>query len=479
MADMEDFLQEGFDPRSVTMPRLRSILVSQNVDYPATAKKAQLVAIVEEEVLPHVPKLRAQRARAKRSSMGFVNAGSAEDVSTWDDHDLAPPPTNSRRSKSPRKSSTRVKSEDRVDPPPAVRSTSKRSSRSVSRALSHADEEENVEATKGRRNRRTVTPQIKYESEEDQMPIPEEDEEEEGDESVFTDDNPFQSGSSPPVTKSQAHRRRTGDVDVTRSAKASRRRTADLEDDVKPIKNTQLHVPKVRRPKSPEFELEPGEEFTPDEQLELEEAASKGELSITPRKPQRQTSLMTPVLVLFITLLGAYATWYRQEKIAVGFCGLGRPAKQIIPPEVPVPDALVPFIEPQCEQCPAHAYCYSDFEVRCEPDFVLQQHPLSFGGLVPLPPSCEPDSEKARRVQAVADKAVDELRERRAKFECGELIDEDGSTPDSPAIPEQELKETVSRKRSKRLNSDEFEALWAAAIGEVTERDEIEVAPTE
>jgi hypothetical protein len=40
---------------------------------------------------------------------------------------------------------------------------------------------------------------------------------------------------------------------------------------------------------------------------------------------------------------------------------------------------------------------------------------------------------------------------------------------------EEDLKETVSRKRSKRLNSAEFEDLWAAALGEVTSREEIEV----
>ena len=47
MADMEDYLEEGFDPRSVTVPRLRSILVTHNVEYPATAKKAQLVELVK------------------------------------------------------------------------------------------------------------------------------------------------------------------------------------------------------------------------------------------------------------------------------------------------------------------------------------------------------------------------------------------------------------------------------------------------
>ena len=324
-----------------------------------------------------------------------------------------------------------------------------------------------------RTSRRTITPQIKAESEED-----EEEEEEAEDDNPFSDDNPFQGGSSPASIKTPA-RRRSGE-DVTKSSQSSRRRTDGFATSTGSRKSYGLTPPKMRE-LSPELELEPGEEFTPDEQLELEVAASKGDstaLARQPRKQGRKTNLTVPLLVLWTALLGAYGVWYRQEKIAVGYCGLGRPAQSIIPTDVQVPDVILPFIEPQCEPCPPHAYCYSDMSVRCEPDFVLQPHPLSLGGLVPLPPTCEPDGEKARRVQAVADKAVEELRDRRAKFECGDLVDEEGHQQNSPAINEEELKATVSKKRSKRLNSDEFDDLWVAAIGEVTKREEVEVIET-
>ncbi|KAF7560846.1 hypothetical protein G7046_g3299 [Stylonectria norvegica] len=471
MADAEDYLQEGFDPRGVTMPRLRSILVTHNVEYPATAKKGQLVDLVTDHVLSQAPKLRAQRARAKRSSMGIVNAGSAEDLSNWADQDLAPPPMSTRRSRSPRKASAKVKAENDEVATPAPR---KRSSRSVSRQLPQADDRDvlDLELPKStvRRSRRAVTPQIKAEPEDDDGPSV-------GEASVFTYDNPFQSGSSPPQTKTPSTRRRTTGGDATKSSKGSRRQTDGYTIDPPTY---DLDVPEIR-PATPDF-LEPGEEFTPDEQLELEEAAFRGDTSVVPRKPvtqvARKSGLKAPLFVLFMALLGAYMAWYRQEKIAVGYCGLGRPAKEILPAEVPIPDIVVPFIEPQCEPCPQHAYCYEDFSVRCENGFILKPHPLSLGGVVPLPPTCEPDGEKTRRVQAVANKAVEELRNRRAEFECGELLDEEGKKEKSPAISEQELKETVSRKRSKRLNDEEFDDLWAAAIGEVTAREEVEVVET-
>ncbi|GJN77771.1 inner nuclear membrane protein enriched at telomere/subtelomere region [Purpureocillium lilacinum] len=481
MADADDYLQEGFDPRTVTVPRLRSILVTHNVNFPSTAKKPQLVQLVTDHVMPQVPRLRAQRARAKRSSYGIVNAGSAEDTNTWDD--LPPSRPVSRRSMSPRKSSARVKLEEDDHEASHLRSPRKRASRSVSRALSHTDDDAVSEVSRStRRSRRTVTPQIKPESdEEEQEELDFGDDDtvvHHGDESVFTDDNPFQSGSSPPPVKTPTSRRRTAGDDVVKSAKSSRRRTDDVADRRQSSRSFALSAPRLRS-ETPEAMLEPGEEFTPDEQLELEVAASKGELPLVLRpsaaKTGRQTSLTTPLIVLLLALLSAYGAWYRQEKIAVGYCGLGRPAKTLIPPEVPVPDALVPLIEPQCEKCPAHAFCYEDFSIRCEKDFILKPHPLSLGGLIPLPPSCEPDGERARRVKAVADKAIEELRDRRAKFECGDLVDESGKQEDSPAIAEEELKASVSKKRSKKLNSKEFDDLWKDAIGDIAEREEVSV----
>lgn len=483
MAEVEDYLQEGFDPSKVTVPRLRSILVTHNVEYPATSKKNQLIDLVEEHVLSQAPQLRAQRARAKRSSMGIVNAGSPEDNGLWDDYDLPPPPQSTKRSKSPRKASTRVKQEDHVPSTPAThQSPTKRGTRSVSRALSHADDHDAVayEAPQSvRRSRRTVTPQIKPEPEED------------NEDSVFTYDNPFQSGSSPAATKTPTNRRRTTGNEVVKSAKlssrpSSRRRTDNYQEDYHNNYQDDFEDtprPLQYRPITPDL-LEPGEEFTPDAQLELEEAASRGEAQLAePRKRSRQaakeTSFTLPLTVLFMAILGAYLAWYRQEKIAVGYCEAGRPAKSLFPPEAPVPDFLKSYVEPQCVPCPPHAFCYQEMRLGCKEGFVQKDHPLSLKGLIPLPPTCEPDGEKARRVQAVADRAIEELRTRRAQFECGDAMTEGGKVPDSPVIPEQELKETVSRKRAKRLNKEEFDDLWAAAIGEVTERDEIEVVATE
>ncbi|KAG8428414.1 inner nuclear membrane protein enriched at telomere/subtelomere region [Metarhizium acridum] len=92
-----------------------------------------------------------------------------------------------------------------------------------------------------------------------------------------------------------------------------------------------------------------------------------------------------------------------------------------------------------------------------------------------MPTATRASIEQERRVQAVADKAVEELRERRAKYECGDLVDEAGQQEDSPAIAEEDLKHVVSKKRNKRLSDEEFDDLWEKAIGKVTTREEVEV----
>jgi len=297
---------------------------------------------------------------------------------------------------------------------------------------------------------------------------------------------------------------------LSRTPSAGRRRTDgptydDFEVDTV-SKAFEVPMSRVAGRKTPEFRsthLEPGEEFTPDEQLALDqEEQANPQLALARRKPRqakRGTGLATPIWVLATTLVGAYAAWYRQEKIAVGYCGLGRDPSQLIPAafqlpdwavevaakvglessDIKVPEWALPFLEPECEPCPPHAYCYEDFTVRCEQDFILKPHPLAVGGLVPLPPTCEPDGEKVRRVQAVANKAVEELRVRRAQFECGEPAEPEGEPVESPAIEEEELKLVLSHKRSKRMNAEEFDDLWAAAIGEVRAREEVEVEVVE
>jgi hypothetical protein len=310
--------------------------------------------------------------------------------------------------------------------------------------------------------------------------------------SNFSSDNPFQSGSSPPAEQSspKAHRRKSSlsasHEERRKSSSRGRKTLSPTAARVKqeygfevPSRRTfEIPVSRLKTPKSEKMSdrIEAGEEFTPEEQLALvRERALKGQQDLIPAQRKKRVKKAGPVAksapwVVILTTLTLFAGYWRHEKIEIGYCGVGKPSWSLTETKVP---QWVHGLQPECEPCPPHAYCHADFEVRCEQDFVLQHHPLSLGGLWPLPPTCEPDSEKQRRVQAVADRGVEELRERRAKFECGDLVDEKGKAIPKVEIPVEQLKEEVGKKRRKGMSQHEFDELWQPALGEILNREEI------
>lgn len=223
--------------------------------------------------------------------------------------------------------------------------------------------------------------------------------------------------------------------------------------------------------------IEAGEEFAPDETEDLIHAQltqTTGRSAKRRKTNSASSVLKTAPIAILSVLFAAYALLYRREKIAIGYCNLPRssdsPATSLTGIEFP---ELLSFLEPRCEPCPPHAQCFSSFVLRCDPDFVLQPHPLSLGGLVPLPPTCEPDGEKVRKVKAVADRAVEELREIRASYECGTTLMEGQQAASSPEVDEVVLKDKVSRKRRRGMSDAEFDDLWTGAIGEILQREEV------
>lgn len=307
--------------------------------------------------------------------------------------------------------------------------------------------------------------------------------------SAFSDENPFQSGSSP-LAATEARRRSAVSGGDRKKSTSKRRKTTSVpstevsvheQEDGIPVRSSQafkifpVEARGTRIKQEPDDGLEAGEEFSPEETLELvRERAKNGERDILP--PRRKRPLRTSLVprsapwVILTSLLSGYALWFRQEKFAVGYCGVGRPSTALSNVQLLEWSS---FLQPTCESCPPHAYCYESMETRCEKDFVLNPHPLSLNGILPIPPTCEPDGEKVRRVKVVADRAVEELRERNANWECGTLVDEKGKGIPTAEVDTQDLKSAVVRKRRKGMSEAEFEDLWKDAIGEIMTREDI------
>ena len=497
--DSLSYLAPGFDPASLTAPRLRSILLEHDIDYPASAKKSQLVDLFNQHLLPQARKLLREHSRVKRSSKGIEDVPSSQ-ASTVDEEEdrrrMRPPPVPDTPRRGSRRRTTPTTLDGSTDEEPVSRTSAGRtpgrpSRRTSKKQVKPVDEDSGVDLAQEKlvppkRTRKSISPAIKQED-----PSPEASRKAETDDSPFTQDNPFQSGSSPAEPESRAvsgeRRRKTlpsGEVrEVRRKSKPMRRSelapSGPGNQAVVDSSSRTVELPVARIKREEIDEPSTGEEFTPDEQQDLAVArANNDNKDVLPaRRRSRPTPASSSVLKLATSLvsLAAVAGFgfvWRQEKIEIGYCGIGRPQSTEIR-GVDIPD-WASLLLPQCEPCPPHAYCSQHLATTCETDFILQPHPFSFAGLIPLPPSCEPDGEKAKRVQLVVDRAVQELRERNAKFECGDLVDETtGKSASSPELDATQLKAEVSSMKKKAMNQEEFEDLWRSALPEIIGRDEI------
>lgn len=466
-----DYLEPGFDPNSLTVPKLRNVLVTHDVTYPSNAKKPQLVQLFNEEVVPQAKKLLSARRRLKPSARGIVDVPSSQ-ASTVDEEEEAvpePPPT-TRRSTGRRRTRASPEEDDATSQLPSGPSTSRR--RTTVKHARSSDAEPEVRPAV-RRTRHSTTPAIKAEeSESENWARPAAD-------SPFTSENPFQSGSSPPQEPRVGRRKTLDAFDAREKRKSvsSRRRTegpkVQRDGHIKPPTASTFNVPILGRRKKEqpeEQELIPaGEEFTPEEAQEIAEQQQNGTLAVVPRRKKKSGSggLTVGALTLSV-MLAAVGFAYRNEKLEVGYCGVGREPSSDLQ-GITIPE----WAQAVCQPCPPHAICSPLLATVCEGDFVLKQHPLAFGGLVPLPPTCEPDSERFQRVAVVTRRGVEDMRDLNAAYECSEPLKGEMKPPTSPFISEKELKASLSAKKSKRMSQEEFDALWEPAIGEMLSRDEI------
>ena len=487
------YLSPSFDPATLTVPKLRSILLAHGIAYPASAKKPQLIQLFNDELVPRSRKILAARSRVRRTSKGITDMPSSQEGTVHGEDDnreasMLPPPVPDTQRRKPRKSSRQPSEE-----PPAEPTENKKARKSSSKHPRPSDTEASeteIKRPSARKTRRSeITPAVKVEEPDDKPLRP-------GlEKSPFSDENPFQSGSSPLAPSDSRPKSAGVGLSADRRKSTSRRRMTDgvarstkdpppQQDGVlvPSSKTFDVSVGQSRKAKKQDeidSEVEAGEEFTPEEQLDLtKDRAINGRFNIVPsrKKPQSRKSggssipRSAPWAIITAVVTG-YALWFCREKIEVGYCGVGRTSESIA--GVQIPD-WASILQPECELCPQHAYCYENMEIRCELDFVLKPHPLSLNGIVPLPPSCEPDGEKARRIKSIADQAVETLRERRAEAECGTLTDGQGKAIKTPEIDEETLKKPFDMKRrARKMTEEEFQDLWKGALGDIEGREEV------
>ncbi|KAF3123934.1 inner nuclear membrane protein enriched at telomere/subtelomere region [Orbilia oligospora] len=552
MDDELYYLQPGFDASSLTIPIIRNLLLKHEIDFPSNVKKAKLVEIFETELAPQAPKLLAEAGRIRASARGIVNA---QDYGTIGEPEVGRTP----KKRAPRRKASSVATTttdyDETTGDEDIVATVKKATRKVATPMKRTaspvkrgrkssamvqqettDDEgptivvqETPRVRRGRRSLAPKTPEPVKEPSPSPSPSPSpESVELVNNEPAFSNENPFQMGSSPRYQHpADANRRRTMlDKATPRQVDSSRRRTEGLPsvrrspqtpdfDRVSPLPNlspTPVKMVSISKFKSltpdrkianmhaeidnnnDEIErrifgahdvyikeedqsldmLEPGEEFTPEEQLEVEiedeNANAVTKLARRRGKSELGTTLVSILTTLFSIAIVAYAAWWREEKIKVGYCGIGKPAIRNTG-YLEWADKLVP----QCETCPTHAVCRGRLNTDCYTDYVLVPHPFSLGGLIPLAPTCQPDSEKIRRVSVLSDAVITKLRDRAAAIECGYIKP---TSEEEEGISEKGIMDALYEMKSPTLSDDQFRELWNNAVQDLENKDEVVTSMT-
>lgn len=202
--DNQEYLQPGFDPNSLKVPELRGILLEHSVDYPSSAKKAQLVELFIQHVVPKARRIINARSRVVATTQGILDV----------DRDETPPFEQTPRRRSSRRS-TRLgttETEDTSGAEETTRRSPRKRSVSAKRASSKpartgeidatdVDDQQLPRSTRKTRNsasRQSLQPVVP--DMDSRIPIPQlkrSPSDEENEASVFSSQNPFQSGSSP------------------------------------------------------------------------------------------------------------------------------------------------------------------------------------------------------------------------------------------------------------------------------------------
>ena len=167
----------------------------------------------------------------------------------------------------------------------------------------------------------------------------------------------------------------------------------------------------------------------------------------------RFCSFIYVFLIVLAGLASAAMTWWRTEKINVGYCGTGKPHW--------AGEGLM--AGPRCETCPLHATCTYQFEAQCDKDYQLERAWLSFGGWFPLPPRCRATSGKARQISDIAERLAQAVRERQSWWWEPRV-----------EVPVVAVKEEALRDYP-LAGDDVHDDIWPAALQEVVHRGDVEI----
>lgn len=550
--ESNEYLSPAFDAQTLRVAELRRIFFEHNIDFKSAAKKAELVQIFNDEVRPQASDWLKAKQNPAPSANKIESVGQSSPPPPAEKPRTSPTKTPGKRATGRPRKHALQEDDELVQPAVVPPSTAKKGpGRPRKMPKTESDEEglpvapSTVRKTPSRRKtlgEKVAAAPPTMETDEEMTDVVETPPvttttttkarkptaKKEKNEAVFSSDNPFQSGSPPPLA-SPTKRRQTVVPNSAQKlapplAKEPRRKTEPLvpQSLSSPAGSSEVEftfaktgaaTPKTPKPASafkknerfmpPISQLKASPAFQTAAQRRKENSLASSQLLDSPNTghesageevTREESALLPPArrrltrkhqgpstvnqILKWTSLLGltagsAYGSnWYRQEKVRAGYCGIDSDPV-ITHPGATGTEDLVNQVRPQCVPCPPHAVCSPGFRMTCEDEFQKVHSPLSFGGLFPVSPSCVPDTEKLRRIQIVADEIVETLRDRTASVECGYVAaPNDGHL----GMSETEMKDKLAAKKSSAITNEQFDTLWDHAMEDVKTRDEIEIS---
>ena len=74
----DEYLQPNFDPTTLRVADLRRILLFHDVDFPSSAKKAQLVTLFMDNITPKAKGILQKKSRVRPSAKGIIKVETDE-----------------------------------------------------------------------------------------------------------------------------------------------------------------------------------------------------------------------------------------------------------------------------------------------------------------------------------------------------------------------------------------------------------------
>lgn len=188
------------------------------------------------------------------------------------------------------------------------------------------------------------------------------------------------------------------------------------------------------------------------------EKENKKLMKVLHKKKVPFTYRLLPLIALALAA-SAFYIW-REEQIAVGFCG-----HETFEPVFNTTNAAVTHIEewlrPECVPCPENGICDTYSVLKCKPDFTLSPTWLSI--LAPTFDTCVLDADKLRKVTNMVRVSTDLLAQRNADYNCGTGTDADvGLSFDTL---ENYLIQGLNMEEDAKTG--EFNYLWEKAVNEM------------